>query len=704
MGTVNVLEAARACASVRAVVIVSSDKCYQNLETDRAVPRDGRHGRPRPVQLEQGLRRARHRGLPRASMFGRRRRRWPRSAPATSSAVATGRRSHHPGLRASPGRRRAASSCGTRPPSDRGSTSSSRCRGISGWPPSMLRDGSRYEGRLELRADRRGRRPAGALGGRAPSSEEWGDGLVDHTAAGTARQPHEAHLAEPRQLPRPGSSSGGRPSGTRRRRCARRPPGTATTTGRLQRLAISSAGICGPTRTMPARQVSPGPRTRTRTARADEVDQVTDTRHEERTPGRDPRAGEPVLPGAPCAAAVRPRPRPGALRRPRVRRRGDAPPGRREPRLLPDRQPLHGGVRGGHRRVPRPVRRAVRQLRFVGQPGGPHGAHVAQARRPPPAGPATRSSRWPPASPPRWRRSSRTAWCRSSSTSAWATTTPTRTSSRAAVSPRTRAIMLAHTLGVPFDLDTVMELVEEHDLWLVEDNCDALGSRYRERLTGTFGHLATLVLLPGAPHHHRRGRHGRHRRRGARPHRPLRPRLGPRLLLRGRREQHLRQAVRPAVRQPAATATTTSTSTATSATTSRPPTCRRPSAAPSWPGSDDFIAARKRNHARLLEALRPYEDRLILPVTPPHTRSVLVLLRDHRARGRRLHAQRADRLPRGQPHRDAQPVQRQPAAPPGLRDDRAPRGRRPRATPTPSWTARSSSASTRASTTHAWTT
>ncbi len=70
---------------------------------------------------------------------------------------------------------------------------------------------------------------------------------------------------------------------------------------------------------------------------------------------------------------------------------------------------------------------------------------------------------------------------------------------RAAVSERTRAIMLAHTLGVPFDLDAVMELVEERDLWLVEDNCDALGSRHRGRLTGTFGHLATQSFYPA--HH-----------------------------------------------------------------------------------------------------------------------------------------------------------------------------------------------------------
>ncbi len=69
----------------------------------------------------------------------------------------------------------------------------------------------------------------------------------------------------------------------------------------------------------------------------------------------------------------------------------------------------------------------------------------------------------------------------------------------AAVGPRTRAMMMAHTLGVPFDLDVVMELVKAHDLWLVEDNCDALGSRYRGELTGTFGHLATHSFYPA--HH-----------------------------------------------------------------------------------------------------------------------------------------------------------------------------------------------------------
>jgi len=68
-----------------------------------------------------------------------------------------------------------------------------------------------------------------------------------------------------------------------------------------------------------------------------------------------------------------------------------------------------------------------------------------------------------------------------------------------AVGPRTRAIMMAHTLGVPFHLDAVTELVRKHDLWLVEDCCDALGSRYRGQLVGTFGHLATLSFYPA--HH-----------------------------------------------------------------------------------------------------------------------------------------------------------------------------------------------------------
>jgi CDP-6-deoxy-D-xylo-4-hexulose-3-dehydrase len=68
-----------------------------------------------------------------------------------------------------------------------------------------------------------------------------------------------------------------------------------------------------------------------------------------------------------------------------------------------------------------------------------------------------------------------------------------------AISSKTRAIVMAHTMGVPFDLDLVMRLSKEKNLWVMEDNCDALGSRYRGRLTGTFGDIATVSFYPA--HH-----------------------------------------------------------------------------------------------------------------------------------------------------------------------------------------------------------
>ena len=91
-----------------------------------------------------------------------------------------------------------------------------------------------------------------------------------------------------------------------------------------------------------------------------------------------------------------------------------------------------------------------------------------------------------------------------------------------AIGPKTKAVMMAHTMGVPFHLDAVMDLVKRHNLWLIEDNCDALGSTYTPRgdmgtdlksvpifppksvpksprLTGTFGHLSTFSFYPA--HH-----------------------------------------------------------------------------------------------------------------------------------------------------------------------------------------------------------
>jgi CDP-6-deoxy-D-xylo-4-hexulose-3-dehydrase len=68
-----------------------------------------------------------------------------------------------------------------------------------------------------------------------------------------------------------------------------------------------------------------------------------------------------------------------------------------------------------------------------------------------------------------------------------------------AIGPKTKAIMMAHTMGVPFHLNTVTDLVKKHNLWLIEDNCDALGSTYLDKRTGTYGHLSTFSFYPA--HH-----------------------------------------------------------------------------------------------------------------------------------------------------------------------------------------------------------
>ncbi len=68
-----------------------------------------------------------------------------------------------------------------------------------------------------------------------------------------------------------------------------------------------------------------------------------------------------------------------------------------------------------------------------------------------------------------------------------------------AISDKTKAIFLAHTLGNPFDLDKVQDICEKYNLWLIEDNCDALGSKYNGKYTGTFGHIATFSFYPA--HH-----------------------------------------------------------------------------------------------------------------------------------------------------------------------------------------------------------
>ncbi|MBS4981638.1 MAG: lipopolysaccharide biosynthesis protein RfbH [Lachnospiraceae bacterium] len=80
----------------------------------------------------------------------------------------------------------------------------------------------------------------------------------------------------------------------------------------------------------------------------------------------------------------------------------------------------------------------------------------------------------------------------------------------AAYSEKTKAVMIAHTLGNPFDLKAVRDFCDRHNLWLVEDNCDALGSKYvidgEEKFTGTVGHIGTSSFYP--PHHMTMGEGG----------------------------------------------------------------------------------------------------------------------------------------------------------------------------------------------------
>ena len=75
-----------------------------------------------------------------------------------------------------------------------------------------------------------------------------------------------------------------------------------------------------------------------------------------------------------------------------------------------------------------------------------------------------------------------------------------------AISEKTKAIFLAHTLGNPFNVDRVVEIAKKYNLWVIEDNCDALGSKYRGKFTGTFGNISTVSFYPA--HHMTMGEGG----------------------------------------------------------------------------------------------------------------------------------------------------------------------------------------------------
>ena len=100
----------------------------------------------------------------------------------------------------------------------------------------------------------------------------------------------------------------------------------------------------------------------------------------------------------------------------------------------------------------------------------------------------------------------------------------------AALSPKTKAVMIAHTLGNPFDLSAVKAFCDAHNLWLVEDNCDALAPVHHQRRNPFYRNLGRyrhLQLLPAAPHDDGRGRLRVYKQPAAEPPDQELPRLGP---------------------------------------------------------------------------------------------------------------------------------------------------------------------------------
>ena len=138
--------------------------------------------------------------------------------------------------------------------------------------------------------------------------------------------------------------------------------------------------------------------------------------------------------------------------------------------------------------------------------------------------------------------------------------------------------MIAHTLGNPFDLDAVTDFARRHNLWLIEDCCDAVGSTYNGQHVGTFGDLATVSFYPA--HHITMGEGGcvLTDQPAAEDAGRILPRLGPRLLVRAGQGQHLRQALRLAARRPALRLRSQVHLLAHRLQPEARPTCRRPSA------------------------------------------------------------------------------------------------------------------------------
>jgi CDP-4-dehydro-6-deoxyglucose reductase, E1 len=188
----------------------------------------------------------------------------------------------------------------------------------------------------------------------------------------------------------------------------------------------------------------------------------------------------------------------------------------------------------------------------------------------------------------------------------------------AALSLRTRAVMLAHTLGNPFDIDAVSDFARRHDLYFVEDNCDALGSTYKGKKTGTFGHLATQSFYP--PHHITMGEGGA-------------------VLMRNSRLKRIATSLRDWGRDCwCASGVDNTCGKRFNWQLGELPTGYDHKYIYSHLGYnlkpldlqaaigreqlrklDDFIGARRKNHARLVKLLRQFEEFLILPEATPDT-------------------------------------------------------------------------------------
>ena len=121
-----------------------------------------------------------------------------------------------------------------------------------------------------------------------------------------------------------------------------------------------------------------------------------------------------------------------------------------------------------------------------------------------------------------------------------------------ALSKKTKAVMLAHTLGNPFDIEKVKKFCDDNRLWLIEDNCDSLGSKYKYKnewkYTGTFGHIGTSSFYP--PHHMTMGEGGAVYTNDSELARIILSlqRLGKGLLLSVRKGQYLREKIHAKIR------------------------------------------------------------------------------------------------------------------------------------------------------------